>query len=219
MNDMFDLIIFDMDGTLYDISDVVKEGFYLGVNFLVETKGYVIDDAIKLLNNNDIYPYVVEKAKSTTQLFASLGYDISEWNDYRSIRFPYQEIKKENSVSNKLLLEFRKHAKIVLLTNNTQKNVDNVLKHIGIKQETFNRIYLNNKKQKDLNKKLLMQDIINDYNVDARRVLSIGDRLDVDALPMLELGGKAIIIKNPKSLEKVINDFPNFKNNKQYKFM
>lgn len=207
-----------MDGTLYDISDVVKGGFYLGVNFLVETKGYVIDDAIKLLNNNDIYPYVVEKAKSTTQLFASLGYDISEWNDYRSIRFPYQEIKKENSVSNKLLLEFRKHAKIVLLTNNTQKNVDNVLKHINVNHNTFDSIYLNSDCKKDLSKKGLMNKIVKDNNVDISKALSIGDRLDVDALPMLELGGKAIIIKNPKSLEKVINDFPNFSINDEYKY-
>ena len=217
MNDI-DLIIFDMDGTIYDMTDLVETGFYLGVDYLVEYQKYKKEDAIKLLNDNHIFPYISKNAKSTTQLFCSLGFDILEWNDYRSKRFPYTLINKDNATNNEVLSSFKKICKIVLLTNNTKENIDNVLNHININHNTFDKIYINSNEKKDLNKKSLMLNIIKENNVETSRVLSIGDRYNVDGLPMLELGGKAIIVKNPKGLEKALKDYPNFMNNEEYKY-
>lgn len=214
----FDLIIFDMDGTLYDIRDLSEAGFYLGVDFLVEKHNYDKEEAIKLLNNNSIFSYFSKKAKSTTQLFASMGFDIEEWNDFRSIRFPYKLINKNNAINEEVLSSFSQICKIVLLTNNTNENVDNVLNHIGISKNTFYKIYLNCSNKKELSKRNLMLEAINDNNVEPSKVLSIGDRYNVDGLPLLELGGKAIIIDNPKGLKEILKDYPNFKDNDDYKY-
>lgn len=164
-----------MDGTLYDIRDLSEAGFYLGVDFLVEKHNYNKEEAIKLLNDNSIFPYFSKKAKSTTQLFASMGFDIEEWNDFRSIRFPYKLINKNNAINEEVLSSFSQICKIVLLTNNTNENVDNVLNHIGISKNTFYKIYLNCSNKKELSKRNLMLEAINDNNVEPSKVLSIGD--------------------------------------------
>lgn len=214
----FDLIIFDMDGTLYNMEDLIEPSFHIAVDYLIKYQNYDKESAIKLLNSNDIYPYVYEKAKSTTQLFASMGFSIPEWNDFRSIAFPFEKINKNNAATNDLLISFSKLCTIVLLTNNSQKNVDNVLKHLDIKKETFDNIFLNDANRVCFNKKVIMSNIINKYNVKLERVLSIGDRYNIDGLPMLELGGKSIIVSNPSGLKKVLEDNPDFKDNDKYKY-
>lgn len=206
-----------MDGTLYDMKDLALSSFNLSVSYLVERKNYPKEEAVKLLDENNIYPYYSESAKSTTQLFVSLGFDVVDWNDFRSQRFPYQQIIKDNATNNNVLSKYSELTNIVLLTNNTKTNVDHVLNHIGIKHDAFSGIYLNSKKN-SLSKKDLMSEIIREYNVEASHVLSIGDRYNVDGVPILELGGKAIIIKNPKGLEKVLVDYPNFVDNDYYKY-
>lgn len=214
----FDLIIFDMDGTLYNMEDLIEPSFHIAIDYLINYQNYDKENAIKLLNNNDIYPYVYEKAKSTTQLFASMGFSIPEWNDFRSIAFPFEKINKNNAATNDLLISFSKLCTIVLLTNNSQKNVDNVLKHLDIKKETFDNIFLNDANRVCFNKKVIMSNIINKYNVKPEKVLSIGDRYNIDGLPMLELCGKSIIVSNPSGLKKVLEDNPDFKDNDKYKY-
>ena len=214
----YDLIIFDLDGTLYDLKDLVEFGFELSIGYLLDIQKYKKEDAIKLLYDNNIYPFISEKAKSTTQLFASLGFDINKWNEYRSSRFAYQLIKKENATNNEVLTKLKSHSKIVLLTNNTKENVDNILRQIDINPNIFDSIHLNNKNVVDLSKQKLMEDIIKEYSVSKNKVLSIGDRYNVDALPLLNIGGESLIISNPHALELILKDYPNFKNCDEYKY-
>ena len=212
------LFIFDMDGTLYYLGDLIRSGFDTSVSFLKEYLGMTKAEAISFLNENHIYPYLSKEAKSTTQLFNTKGYDIDKWNEYRSQHFPYEDINIDNAIKEATLLSFKQIAPIVLLTNNTPTNIQKVLKQIHINQDIFEKIVINEQTDGHSSKRYAMEKLVQEYNLETDNVLSIGDRYDVDALPMLEIGGKALIIEHPLYLKEIINDWPNLKTNEKYAY-
>ena len=44
------LIMIDMDGTLYDVSDLIEDGFNTSVNYLIEFYEFDKEDAEELLD-------------------------------------------------------------------------------------------------------------------------------------------------------------------------
>lgn len=212
------LIILDVDGTLYDMADLSEDGFNITVDYLVDYQGYKKEDAIKELNDNHIYPYVAEDAKSTTGFFMSKGFDIDEWDKYRSGRFNFNLIKKENAIKKTHIEKMKEYAKIVLVTNNTMFNVKAVLNSIGLTQDMFNEIICNQGKDKKADKTYMMKKVQEKYHVNPKNILSIGDRFDVDGKPAVSLGYQTIIIKNPKSFTKLIEDFNSFKTCLEYTY-
>lgn len=207
-----------MDGTLYDLKDLVEHGFNVTIEYLTTYKGMSKEQATKFLNDNSIYPYIIKDAKSTTHLFMSLGYDIKHWDEYRSNLQDTSLIKKENAIQKETLEELKKLAPCVLLTNNTPQNVHATLNRIGLKEEDFSSIYTNDQDHKNLSKTNAMAKIIKTYNAKAEDTLSIGDRYLVDVKPILELKGKGIVIPRPSSFKKVIEDFNNFKTCDEYEY-
>jgi len=207
-----------MDGTLYDLNDLVEENFYSTVNYLVNYHNFDRQKAIDFLIDNNIYPYISNNSKSSTALFSSLGYDITIWNEYRSKVFPYKNIKIQNSVNIDTLIKFKEKAHIVLLTNNTIENINNLLNHLQIDECVFEEIVYCKDLTKHVSKFDNMKYLISKYKCKPSECLSIGDRYEVDGKPMVELGGKAIIIKKPSSLMKILQDFDNFKTCDEYEF-
>ncbi len=195
-----------MDGTLYDMHDLIEDGFRTAVRYMMKYYEFERDEAEKILNDNHIYPYVAPDARSTTQFFMSRFVDVFHWDSYRSRHFGYKLIVKEKAVRPEMLQRLSEVAPLVLLTNNTSVNVGHVLKQIGIPEETFAEILCNEKENKSPSKKPLMEGLLKKYEVLPEEALSIGDRYDVDALPMLELGGKALIIREPKAIERFLDE-------------
>jgi len=216
---MIKLIIFDMDGTLYCLKDLIQENFNITVKYLIDYQNYSKEDAEKLLIDNKIFPYVSNEAKSSTALFSSLGFDINVWNNYRSKSFPINFIKKENAVSFNTLLKYKEKAHIVLLSNNTLDNIHKLLNHLDIPFDLFEEVVYCQNLSKHVSKHEKMLELINKYRVSPDEALSIGDRYEVDGKPMVELGGKSLIIKKPSSLLKALNDFDNFKTCEEYEFI
>lgn len=212
----YKLIIFDMDGTLYDISDLVEDNFNIARDYLINYYDYTNSSATKLLLDNHVYPYVSSDAKSLTKLFISQGIDIKHFDNYRSYNYPYQKIDKEKAVNINDLKYFKDNFISVLVTNNTHKNVSDILNHLGINESIFDEIVCNENENKTSSKKPLFEYVINKYNIKPNEVLSIGDRYNVDGKPINELGGDAIILSKPKSLNKVIKDKQNLSNCDDY---
>ena len=210
------LIIIDMDGTLYDMSDLIADGFNTAVNYMVEFYEFEKEDAVRTLNDNHIYPFVAPDAKSTTQFFFSRFIDVNHWDAYRCKHFAYHLIDKSKAVGEDTLKKLSAIAPLVLLTNNTRINVSHVLKQIDVSEDTFDQIMCNEKENKSPTKTILMEKLMRQYDVLPEETLSIGDRFDVDAKPMLELKGKALILKKPKAIERFLEEFDTPRDNEDY---
>ena len=61
-----------------------------------------------------------------------------------------------------------------------------------------------------------MDRIMKEYGVSPEETLSIGDRYDVDAKPMLELGGRAVVLRKPRMIEKFLDDIDDPKSCEEY---
>ena len=198
------------------MKDLIADGFDTAVAYLVEYYEFEKEEAIKILNDNHIYPYVAADARSTTQFFMSRFIDVYHWDSYRSEHFGYRLIVKEKAMNRKMLERLSKIAPVVLLTNNTRINVSHVLNQIDIPESVFAEIMCNEEENKSPSKITLMEKLIRKYGVKAQETLSIGDRFDVDAKPMMQLGGKALILKKPQAIERFLDEIDDPKDCEDY---
>ena len=212
------LIVFDMDGTVYDMKDMAENNFEISVAYLMDHFHYSFEDAKLFLEAHQIYPYAFSGSGSSTQLFVQMGADLRHWNEYRSALFDFDRIKKENAVRVEDLLFFKKIAPIVLLTNNTSMNTKYVLDQIKIDISIFDKVQCNDDPRATVSKISSMKQLIDEYRISPEEALSIGDRYQIDAKTMLELGGKAIIVKDPSSFRKIISEYPKLKSCEEYSF-
>ena len=213
------LIVFDMDGTLYYIGDLVLTNYNIATSYLVEKYNYTKEEAKKFFDENDIYPYVTGKDKSTTQLFKTMGLNINWWDEMRNERFDPTEITLENAISQDTIEQFMKRCPCVLLTNNTMTNVKLTLDRLNISPDAFDKIYCADDQGRNPTKMNTMDKIIKEYGVKPEETISIGDRYNIDGLPMLKLGGRAIIVKRPvESFPEILKDFDNFKTSEKYEY-
>ena len=210
------LIIFDMDGTVYDMGDMAENLYRISVAYLMDHFRYSYQNANAFLEENQIFPYPLSGSNSSTQLFVQMGADLRHWNEYRSARYDFDRIRKENAVREEDLLFFKEIAPIVLLTNNTSRNTRRVLDHIGIDLALFDKIQCNDDPRASISKASSMKQLIEEYGIQPEEALSIGDRYQIDARPMLELGGKAMIVRNPSAFRKIISDYPELKSCEDY---
>ena len=202
------LIIFDLDGTLYDLKDVHSVNYVLQVEFLQRNLGISHDEAILQLEQNGVYPIITNKSKSATEYFARLGLDMEQWKQYRESQYDASKIDKSKAISGDVIGKFAEICPLVLLSSNSQGNILKTLEYLKIDSRFFKTIYCsdNTPVNEPFNKKRAMQVIAQQYKVDYDDMLSIGDRYQTDVVPMLELGGHGIIISEPKALNEVLRD-------------
>lgn len=202
------LIIFDMDGTLYDLADVVQMSYDMQVEFLSEKRSIKRAEAISYLSDNHVYPEMKKDSKSATELFLQMGFDKKEWSDFRNAGFDVTKIDKKKAVDENTMFLFSEIAPIVLLSSNTYKIIEKILNHINISTSLFDTIICSDRfpYESSFKKKLAMEYLMDKYSVNNMDTLSIGDRYNTDIAPILEIGGKGILVKSPKFLLDVLAD-------------
>ena len=207
-----------MDGTLYDNEDIIKVNYEMVKDYLLNNYEFE-EDIDELLTSHHLYPYISDNAGSITSLFKEMNFDTEAWDRYRSEAFDFSLIDKDKAVSEDTLKELSLKAPLVLLSNNTSKNVEATLNRLEISPNVFKDIVLNEGEQKYSNKGPLIDKIVTKYHLPYNEVLAIGDRYIVDGKPLVERGGSALIIKRPSAFKKVIEDFNNFKSCDEYQFI
>lgn len=200
------LIIFDMDGTLYDLQDVVGMNYRMEVEFYSALCGLTEEDTENVFAANFILPYVSDKARSATEFFSKNGLDLAAWQEFRERRFDVGQIDIHKVADAQTVRAFRQQGKLVLLTSNSLRNVQKVLKRLELSVEDFDRIVCSDHNYPYLtfNKQKAMSYIIEVFGVESAECISIGDRFQTDIAPMLALGGTGILVRSPKALKDVL---------------
>ena len=204
-------IVFDLDGTLYDLSDTVKMYYKIEIEFLKSYFGKTEDEAKAFLDENGILPYVSPKAKSATEFFLKIGVPKEVWSAFREEHFDVSGIDKTKAASNDTVKAFSAAAPIFLLSSNTYANIEKILQRLEIKPEIFTDILCSDRSKCSgaFNKKEVMQNLSESIGIPCGNMLSVGDRFATDVAPMLELGGMGVIVNSPKALEKLFKNIFN----------
>ena len=207
------IIIFDMDGTLYDLDDVVSMNYEMQVAFLSMKKNMSEEETVSILTKNHIFPTINKESKSATEFFLQIGLEKNEWTEYRETYFDVSKIKKENAIGDITIHDFSNYGKLVLLTSNSYANIQRILAYLGISITFFSEVICSDRYpySEPFNKKSAMMYIAEKYNVPFSSVISIGDRFITDIQPILDLGGKGVLIKKPSSLKMLLYDLINDK--------
>ena len=202
------LIVFDMDGTLYGLDEVIPIVYEAQIAFLRTKKNMSRDEAVSFFNDNCVFPFVSAKSRSATRLFQESGFDLQEWNEFRETRFPFDAIAPNAAISMTLMERFRQLGTCVLVTSNSLRNANRILDKIGIRSTVFNRIVCNDSTSNNhpFEKKDVFRRLLADYSVHPRQAFSIGDRFPTDIKPMLSLDGNGILVSQPESLQRVLMD-------------
>ena len=197
------LIVFDMDGTLYDLSDVMATVYKTQVSFLCDRMGWPEEKAIQLLMENDVESRVTKNSKSATEFFLRLGLGREEWTEYRQKHFPIEKINSEKAAKPILLERFAKLGDIVLLTSNTSKVCGGILAKIGMAENPFVKIVCSDTtcEETPFDKYHEMKKLMDAHTYDT--LISIGDRYQTDIVPALKLGGCGCLVSGCNSLGKV----------------
>lgn len=200
------LIIFDMDGTLYDLQDVVGMNYRMAVEYYSTACGLSGDEAESVFAANSILPCISVKARSATEFFSKSGLDLAAWQEFRESHFDVCQIDKHKAADAQSVRAFRLQGKLVLLTSNSLRNVQRVLERIGLSTDDFDRTVCSdhNYPYPTFNKQKAMSHLMEDFGVDPAECISIGDRFQTDIAPMLALGGAGILVRRPKALEDVL---------------
>lgn len=202
------LIIFDLDGTFYDINDVIESVYDCQVAFFSTQRHISVEAAKDIFVKNSIFPYASPESKSCTEYFERNGIDKWEWAAYRESHFDVTKIDVSKAVSPAVIRQYAEAYRICLLSSNTYVTIQKILSRLGIDAKLFTRIISSDRfvSSNKFNKREAMSAIIRDGSLESRECLSIGDRYNTDILPILELGGSGVLVKAPYALGCLLED-------------
>lgn len=198
---MYDFIFLDLDGTLYDIQDVLSAVYKLEVAFLGEKLHISSVQATKMLNENHIFPYMCKESRSATAYFAEIGLDTKQWKKIREASFDTTKIDKRKAACAADLEKLSQSAPLILISSNTKNNIVNTLRHIEINPSLFVSIVSSDSLHSST--PFSKKDCFCQYT---GRLLSIGDRFETDIQPMLECGGDGMLVDGPAAISQIAVD-------------
>ncbi len=204
--DNFKLVVIDLDGTLYDLSNIIKGIYDLEVEFFSTKMMITKQETLSVFEKNQIYPYVDENAKSATEFFARSGIDINEWTKVRNAFDYIHLINTKDCVKGEEIALIKNRYRTLLLSSNTYSNISKILRKVNIESGLFDAIICSSNFEGEFSKKTCIEMFCRRVGISPNEVISIGDRLQTDIVPVAELGGAGILLYKPMYFKQVSNE-------------
>lgn len=205
--DKIKVIIFDFDETMYT-SSTIKEYY---VKYIKQTLTDLTSLSEKeILTLMEKYGFMSNGKEriSFGKNCEKFGVTKEQWNNYRIDNFFQIDYKNAVTSNNEIYEKLSKLKKLFIVSNEVKENLVYKAKMMNIDLKPFT-IYAPLKKDVltyKSNKEDCYRKIIEECQVSSDEVLVVGDRYNVDILPLENLGGHGILINNAKQIEDIFKE-------------
>jgi FMN phosphatase YigB (HAD superfamily) len=195
-------IVFDFDETLYFSPNTRKLYIRYIKNTVMSLGGHDESRATQLMEELGF----TESNKASPSFRASCGHfgiTKQQWDRYRIDNFFEIDYENAQTVSLSTLKRLKKTYPLFIASNEVKENVQKKAAKMNIDLSVFDEIYAPQKEEINnyIDKKNIYLTIAKKLGIETENLLVVGDRYKVDAEPMLQIGGNAVIIKRPDEID------------------
>lgn len=205
--DKIKVIIFDFDETMYT-SSTIKEYYVKYIKQTLTDLTSLSEKEILTLMEKYGFMSSGKERISFGKNCDKFGVTKEQWNKYRIDNFFQIDYKNAVTSSNEVYEKLSKLKKLFIVSNEVKENLVYKAKMMNIDLKPFT-IYAPLKKDVltyKSNKEDCYKKIIEECQVSPDEVLVVGDRYNVDILPLENLGGHGILINNAKQIEDIFKE-------------
>lgn len=210
------LIMFDMDGTLYNFKEGSFNKSELRKKILNNAKLYIAKSLNKSKKEaKNILEYIEKKYGEDISIALEKEFGIDKNNYFNIVwNIPTKGIVAKNSRLRKFLLELKMKYRCAIVSDAPIVWINNVLKELNIKDVFKNTVYPGEGK---IRKKFgnSFQFVANELMFNPKNCIVVGDQENTDIVQAKKNGMTAILIsdrKKPTKADYIINDIFELKN-------
>ncbi len=201
---MIKVILFDLDGTLYNSSEVRTKFAEAAYHALAKLKKISVDEAKTLIEDTR------EKLKEKhgfpvpyTLTLIRFGMPVETWHKENIAYFDPRDFLSADGKLRKLLQDMKKRYRLAILTNNNEVQANRILQALKV-QDLFDRVFTYNSFRTMKPNPKTFREAARAMDVSPNECLVVGDRYSVDLIPAQDLGMKIYEVKGPEGIEKLV---------------
>jgi len=201
---MIKVILFDLDGTLYNSNEVRTKFAEAAYHALAKLKNIPVDDAKRLIEDTR------EKLKEQhgfpvpyTLTLIRFGMTVESWHKENIAYFDPRDFLSADAKLRKTLQDMKKRFRLAILTNNNEVQANRILEALNV-QDLFDRVFTYNSFQTMKPNPKTFREAAKAMGVAPKECLVVGDRYSVDLIPAQDLGMQIYEVKGPEGIEKLV---------------
>jgi HAD superfamily hydrolase (TIGR01549 family) len=201
---MIKVILFDLDGTLYDSAEVRGKFAEAAYHALAKLKNIPVEEATALIEDTR------EKLKEKhgfpvpyTLTLVRFGMPVETWHKENISYFDPRDYLSANDELRKMLLVLKKRCRLAILTNNNEVQAKRILEALKV-QDLFDRVFTYNTFKTMKPNPQFFKKAAKAMEVTLEECLVVGDRYSVDLIPAQELGMQIYEVKGPDDILRLV---------------
>lgn len=201
---MLKTILFDLDGTLYNNTEVRDKFAAAAYHALAKMRKIPVEEARKLIEETR------EKLREKhgfpvpyTLTLVRFGMPVETWHRENIAFFDPRDYLSANGELKEVLSELKKRFRLAILTNNNEVQANRILQALNV-QDVFDRVFTYNSFRTMKPNPKFFKEAAKAMGVKPNECLVVGDRYSVDLIPAQELGMKIYEVKGPDDIKKLI---------------
>jgi putative hydrolase of the HAD superfamily len=211
----FDLIIFDMDGTLYQRCPEIDSVFPEAMIKLLSKKTGKPKEELKIefdKNREKLSQLINGQPTYTLTLLYYYDIDLNDYINYINKMADIENCLKPDKKTTEAIEKIYKNYRIALFTTNNEATTERILKALGLhrffpkdKRITVDTFLYNKVPRREIVEYVKpglkgFKYVLSKFNANPKRTLMVGDSITSDIQPAEKLKIKTYHVKNPDSL-------------------
>lgn len=201
---MIKVILFDLDGTLYNSAEVQQKFAEAAYHALARTKEIPVCQARSLIEETRAQLKAKHGfAVPYTLTLVRFGVSVEAWHKANIDYFDPRDFISANGELRDMLLHLRKRCRLAILTNNNEVQAGRILEALHV-QDLFDRVFTYNTFKTMKPNPRFFRKAAEAMNVAPAECLVVGDRYSVDLIPAQNLGMQIYEVRGPDDISKLI---------------